>query len=82
MNTNASNFGFLKFLPLLYLLLYSKRWSRIHSFNRKICLKNKPPWTKIFEKNAAKRTRQHAVEKFRKAEYVQRRVCFVNEQVP
>ena len=33
-------------------------------------------------KNAAKQTRQHAGKKYRKAEYVQCRVCFVNEQVP
>ena len=33
-------------------------------------------------KNAAKRTRQHAGEKNRNAEYVQRRVFFINEQVP
>ena len=32
------------------------------------------------EKNAAKRSRQHAGKRYRK--YAQRRVCFVNEQVP
>ena len=32
------------------------------------------------KKNAAKRSRQHAGKKYR--EYAQRRVCFVNEQVP
>ena len=32
-------------------------------------------------KNAAKRNRQHTGKKYRKAEYVQHRVCFVNEQV-
>ena len=32
--------------------------------------------------NAIKRTRQHAGEKYCKAEYVQGRACFVNEQVP
>ena len=31
-------------------------------------------------KNAAKRSRQHAGKRYR--EYAQRRVCFVNEQVP
>ena len=31
-------------------------------------------------KNAAKRSRQHAGKKYR--EYAQRRVCFINEQVP
>ena len=31
-------------------------------------------------KNAAKRSRQHAGKKYR--EYAQRRVCFVNKQVP
>ena len=36
----------------------------------------------INNKNAAKRTRQHVGEKYSKAEYVQRHVCFVNEQVP
>ena len=33
-------------------------------------------------KNAVKWTWQHAGEKTRKAKYVQRHVCFVNEQVP
>ena len=33
------------------------------------------------KKKAAKRTRQHAGKKYRKAEYVQRCVYFVNEQV-
>ena len=32
--------------------------------------------------NAAKRTRQHAGNKYRKTEYVLRCVCFVIEQVP
>ena len=32
------------------------------------------------QKNAAKRSRQYAGKKYR--EYAQRRVCFVNEQVP
>ena len=32
------------------------------------------------KKNAAKRSRQHVGEKYR--EYAQRRVCFINEQVP
>ena len=32
------------------------------------------------DKNAAKRSRQHAGKKYR--EYAERRVCFVNEQVP
>ena len=32
------------------------------------------------QKNAAKRSRQHAGKKYR--EYAQRRVCFVNKQVP
>ena len=38
------------------------------------------PFFWIFAKNAAKRTRQHAGKKYR--EYAQRRVCFVNEEVP
>ena len=33
-----------------------------------------------YVKNAAKRSRQHAGKRYR--EYVQRHVCFVNEQVP
>ena len=33
-----------------------------------------------FKKNAAKRSRQHAGKKYR--EYAQRRVCFINKQVP
>ena len=37
---------------------------------------------KYCTKNAAKQTRQHAGEKYRKTEYVQHYVCFVNEQVP
>ena len=32
------------------------------------------------KKNAAKRSRQHTGKRYR--EYAQRRVCFVNEQVP
>ena len=38
------------------------------------------PRSLVWTKNAAKRSRQHAGKKYR--EYAQRRVCFVNEQVP
>ena len=49
-------------------------------------LKTRPPlWkfstTSLREKNDARRTRQHARKKYRKAENVQRCVCFVNEEV-
>ena len=39
-------------------------------------LENSP----LINKNAAKRSRQHAGEKYR--EYAQRSVCFVKKQVP
>ena len=37
--------------------------------------------TLLKNKNSVKWTRQHAGKKYGKAEYVQHRVCFVNEQV-
>ena len=56
----------------------NKEKSMLRFWYRK-CVKNNR-MSHMISKNAAKRSRQRAGKKYR--EYAQRRVCFVNEQVP
>ena len=50
--------------------------------SRKLWHSNEASMTVFKIKNDAKWTWQHVGGKNRKAEYIQRRVCYVNEQVP
>ena len=60
------------------LLLMCQRYKKV----QQILMRHFPiiHWASNYRKNAAKRSRQHAGKKYR--EYAQRRVCFVNKQVP